>query len=105
MNIVTLFQPHHSQSTAGLFTKDTTKKCADEIENKNDLCFAYYKPNAFYFAEGGWGDHMPGLGNHPDLDQPVLLCLKFDEFENSVVVNGNYCFRDVVRYLKTTGYI
>lgn len=105
MDIVTVFQAHHSQSTEGWFTTDTSRSCAEEIENCQELCFAYYMPNVFYFAEGGWGHHMKTLGNHPQIDNPVSLTLRFDDFKNTIVINGKYCFNDIVRYLQRGEYL
>lgn len=62
-------------------------------------------PNVFYFAEGGWGHHMLHLGNHPQIDNPVLLHLRFDDFDNSVVINGKYTFENIISFLKRTNYL
>lgn len=105
MDIVTVFQCHHPKSNTGWFTTDVSKKCSEEIVNPDELCFAYNFPNVFYYAEGGWGHHMPELGNHPSIPNPVCLKLRFEDFNNSVVINGSYCMRDVVRFLTNTGYI
>lgn len=105
MEIVTIFQAHHSKSHKGWFTTDTSLSCAEEIENCDDLFFAYHMPGVFYFAEGGWGHHMRTLGNHPYIDSPVSLKLSFEDFKNTVVINGEYCFADVLRYLKSGGYV
>ena len=80
--IVTLFQPQ-SRTSTGWFTTDTSRLCVDEIEDAEILCFAYHMPNVFYFAEGGWEHHMLHLGNHPQIDNPVFLHLRFDDFDNS----------------------
>ena len=105
MDIVTVFQSHHSDSYTGWFTTDVNRSCADEIEDRDWLCFAYFLPNIFYFAEGGWGHHMPELGNHPEIPDAVSLNLSFEDFDNTVVINGNYCFKDIIRYLMETEYI
>ncbi len=105
MDIVTLFQCHHSKSNFGWFTRDTSRICAEEIENPDELCFAYHKPGVFYFAEGGWGHHMIELGNHPVIPDPIALELRFEGFDNTVVVNGKYTFGDIIEYLKKTQYI
>lgn len=104
MEIVTLFQPQ-SRTYTGWFTTDTFRLCADEIEDAENLCFAYQMPNAFYFAEGGWGHHMLHLGNHPQIDAPVLLHLRFEDFNHSVVINGKYTFETIIRFLKQTNYL
>lgn len=105
MEIVTVFQCQHSKSNTGWFTLDTSKKCSEEIENRDELCFAYHMPGVFYFAEGGWGHHMTELGNHPIVENPVALIIKFDNFKNTVVINGNYSFRNIIDALKRTEYI
>ncbi len=105
MEIVTLFQAHHPDTNTGWFTTDTTLSCADEIKNPKELCFAYHLPNIFYFAEGGWGHHMTELGNHPKIDNAVSLTIQFDDFKNTVVINGQYTFSDVIKMLKQTEYI
>lgn len=105
MQIVTIFQTQHSKSSEGWFTSDTSRSCAEEIENCEDLCFAYYLPNVFYFAEGGWGHHMRTLGNHPIIDDPVSLHIRFDDFNNTVVINGNYSFSDIINYLQMGDYL
>ena len=105
MELVTLFQCHHSQSDTGWFTTDTTRICSEEIENRDELCFAYQMPGVFYFAEGGWGHHMTGLGNHPLIPDPVALKIRFEDFDNTVVINGKYSFSDIIRYLEKTDYI
>ena len=104
MEIVTLFQPQ-SRTSTGWFTTDTSRLCVDEIEDAEILCFAYHMPNVFYFAEGGWGHHMLHLGNHPQIDNPVLLHLRFDDFDNSVVINGKYTFENIISFLKRTNYL
>lgn len=105
MEIVTLFQCHHSQSYTGWFTTDTNRICAEEIENRDELCFGYQMPDVFYFAEGGWGHHMVKLGNHPIIPDPVALKIRFEDFDNTVVINGKYCFSDIIKYLKDSHYI
>lgn len=102
---LTLFQCHHSKTNVGWFTTDLDKSCADEIEDPNRLCFAYNIPNVLYYAEGGWGHHMKELGNHPHIDDPVALHLRFEDFANTVVFNGNYSFRKVVNLFKSVGYL
>ena len=105
MNIVTLFQAHHPDTNTGWFTTDTTLRCADEIQNRDCLCFAYHLPDVFYFAEGGWGHHMRELGNRPSIPDEVHLKLRFEDFDNTIVINGKYTFMDVVHELKKNEYI
>lgn len=105
MDVVTLFQGHHPDTYCGWFTTDVNRKCVDEIKNPDELCFAYYMPDVFYFAEGGWGHHMPTLGNHPMIPDAVALNIRFEDFDHNVVINGNYSFRDVIDMLVSVGYI
>ena len=105
MEIVTVFQAHSTRTNTGWFTTDTRRSCAQEIENPDCLHFAYHMPGVFYVAEGGWGHHMKDLGNHPQIPDCVSLKLRFDEFEETVVINGNYRFRDIIETLKQAGYI
>ncbi len=105
MEIVTLFQAHYPDSNTGWFTTDVTRLCAEEIKNPRELCFAYHMKNVFYFAEGGWGHHMPDLGNHPKIPHAVSLHLRFEDFRNTVIINGSYCFEDIIRVLQKTEYI
>ena len=105
MEIVTLFQSGHPETSCGWITTETDRSCAEEIVNRDWLCFAYYLPGKFYFAEGGWGHHMPDLGNHPELPEAFSLKLIFEDFKHTVVLNGNLCFADIVAYLRETGYL
>ncbi len=104
MEVVTIFQPQ-SRTYTGWFTTDTSRLCVDEIEDAENLCFAYHMPNVFYFAEGGWGHHMLDLGNHPQIDNPVVLHLRFDDFNHSVVINGKYTFETIISFLKQMNYL
>ena len=106
MELVTVFQTVYAGSSFGWFTQDTSRICAEEIENPTQLCFAYHLPDAFYFAEGGWGHHMIRLGNHPNISNPVACTLRLEGFgENTVIINGKYAFCEIVEYLKKTGYL
>lgn len=105
MDIVKLFEYHSSKSNCGWMITDTQKSCNEVIKNQNELCIAYSIPDKFYFAEGGWGHHMIELGNHPYLNNPVMLHLKFEDFNNTVVINGNYSLLDVIKFLESTDYI
>ena len=48
---------------------------------------------------------MLHLGNHPHIDDPVLLHLRLNDFDNSVVINGMYTFKQIISFLKRTGYL
>lgn len=100
MDAVTIYQtgtPH--------FILDTNRKCHEEIADPNGLCFAYHIPGFLYYAEGGWGHHMPELANHPVFQQPVPLKLKFEDFHHTVVFEGTHSFREVLDLLKQVGCI
>lgn len=105
MDTVTVFQCYHSKSSNGWFTQDPLRLCKNEIENRDELCFAYYIPGFLYYAEGGWGHHMPSLGNHPEFSHPIPLKLKFEEFDHTVVFEGTHAFREVLDVLEKVGYI
>lgn len=105
MDIVTVFQAQHPETDTGWFTVNKELSCAEEIINPTLLLFAYYKPGQFYFAEGGWGHHMPELGNRPEIPNEVLLKIRVEDFEATIVINGNYTFMDVVNTLRMGDYI
>lgn len=105
MDIVTIFQGHHPAGNYGWFTTDTSLSCAEEIKSPTDLFFAYHMPDVFFFSEGGWGHHMSNLGNHPSLEDPVSLKIRFDDFCNTVVICGKYSFQDIINTLKSAEYI
>ena len=48
---------------------------------------------------------MSALGNHPRIDNPVSLHIRFDGFNHTVVINGKYTFADIIRFLKRTEYL
>ena len=102
---VTVFQCHYPESSEGWFTTDTTRTCKEEIKNADELCFAYYVPGVFYYAEGGWGHHMEKLGNHPFIKDAVSLHLRFDNFDHTVVVAGRYRVMDMIRYMQKYEYL
>lgn len=105
MDIVKLFECHSPKDNCGWMIIDTQKSCAEAIKNRNELCIAYSMPGKFYFAEGGWGHHMIELGNHPHLDNPVMLHLRFENFDNTVVIAGDYSLLDIIKFLESTNYI
>lgn len=105
IDIVTIFQSHHSKTSTGWFTLDRNRRCVEEIEDSSSLFFAYYMPDVFYYAEGGWGHHMTELGNHPVIPSSVAMKLRFDDFNNTVVINGKYNLKDIVKSLKRVEYI
>ncbi|MCD8145094.1 MAG: hypothetical protein LUD79_07140 [Oscillospiraceae bacterium] len=105
MDIVTVFQSYHPATITGWFTVDVNQPCANEIRNRDWLCFAYYMPNVFYFAEGGWGHHMPELGNHPDIPNAVSIKFALNGETNTIVINGNLTCRSVITKLMDVGYL
>ena len=48
---------------------------------------------------------MTELENHPTIDNAVALKIRFDDFRNTVVINGMYTFNDIVNVLKRTAYL
>ena len=48
---------------------------------------------------------MTSLGNHPKIKNPVSLWLRFEDFDHSVVINGEYSFTDIVKYLQCGDYL
>ena len=100
MDTVTIYQSGHAH-----FTLDTSRKCSEEIKNLDGICFAYHIPNFLYYAEGGWGHHMPELSNHPVFNNPVSLKIKFEDFNHTVIFEGTHSFREVLKLLKRVGYI
>lgn len=100
MDTVTIFQ-----TGCAHFTLDTSRKCYEEIKDPNGLCFAYHIPGFLYYAEGGWGHHMPELPNHPIFNHPVSMKLKFEDFDHTVVFEGTHSFREVLNLLKQVGYV
>lgn len=101
MDAVTIYEA----SYPGHFVLNTSQKCASEIKDPNELCFAYYIPGVLYYAEGGWGHHMRELTNHPKFSHPVDLELKFDDFKHTVVFEGSRTFREILELFQRVGYI
>ena len=50
MEIVTVFQPQ-SRTYTGWFTTDTSLSCKEEIEDAENLCFAYHMPMCFILTK------------------------------------------------------
>lgn len=48
---------------------------------------------------------MPELGNRPRIPNEVSLKLRFEDFDNTIVINGNYTFMDIVHVLRQREYI
>lgn len=102
MDIVTLFQARHPNTNNGWFTTDITRRCCDEILSRDCLCFAYYMPGVFCFAEGGWGQN---LGNCPEIPNAIALELRFRDFSNLITINADYTFSDIVHKLQKCEYV
>ena len=69
------------------------------------LCIAYYKPNMFYYVEGGWGHHMIQMNAVDMIESPVSFQLRFGEFVGSPVINGNITLTSMFNFLKEADYI
>ena len=41
----------------------------------------------------------------PKQSNAVKLIIRFDDFRNTIVINGAYSFNDIINYLKKTQYI
>ena len=69
------------------------------------LCIAYFKPNVFFYVEGGWGHHMIQMNAAKYIEDPVSFKLIFDDFNGSPVINGNITLRQIFAFLADAGYI
>ena len=105
METVTVFQSHHSAGSTGWFTKDVDRTCAEEIENPEDLYFACHIPGVLFYAEGGWGHHMAALGNCPELPCPVSLRFRQEDFDHTLVMNGNLPLGQILEMLRQAEYL
>lgn len=94
MDNVTLFNCHCR------FIQNTLEECTNIISEPNELTIAYHMPGVFYFAEDGWGHHMPSLANHPIIPDPVELKLTFEGFRNTVIINGNIPISKIIQELE-----
>ena len=48
---------------------------------------------------------MEKLGNHPFIKDAVSLHLRFDDFDHTVVVAGQYRVMDMIRYMQKHEYL
>ena len=48
---------------------------------------------------------MAELGNHPKIDKPVMISMRFEEFDHTVVFNGNLSFDYIIDLFRSVGYI
>lgn len=107
MNIVTIYDA----SNYHVIT-DTSVPCykafasQDNIgHGRNGLCLAYYLPNLFFYAEGGWGKHMIEMDVVENISNPVAIDFRFADFRNTVVLNGKLTIRQIYNYLLKANYI
>lgn len=107
MNIVTFYDA----SSYHVIT-DTAMPCYKAFSSQNNmghgsngLCLAYYLPNRFFYAEGGWGKHMIEMDVVENISDPVAVEFRFTDFKNTVVLNGNLTIRQIYNYLLKTTYI
>lgn len=91
---------------------DTSIACCEAFSPKdslghgrNGLCLAYYLPNCFFYAEGGWGHHMKEMNLAKKIPDPVAISFQFNDFKNTVVVNGNLSIEQIYDYLTKTTYL
>lgn len=90
------------------FVTNPSNKCKDEIsfdQIGNVLCIGYFLDNAFYFAEGGWGHHMIGMDAKKRIKDPIAIEIRFEDFKNTVVINGNISLGSIFDYLLKGTYI
>lgn len=71
----------------------------------NLLCIAYFKPNVFFYVEGGWGHQMIQMNAAKHIEDPVSFKLIFEDFNGSPVINGNITLRQLFAFLTDAGYI
>ena len=107
MDIVTLYDA----SKYHVIT-DTTMPCYKAFSSHgnighggNGLCLAYYLPNLFFYAEGGWGKHMIQMDVVENISNPVAVHFRFTDFKNTVVLSGRLTIRQIYNYLVKTTYI
>lgn len=102
MDIVTVYD-----ASKYYVVTDTSQKCADELNpsGNNGFCVAYLKQGKFFFAEGGWGHHMIEMNAVKLIDNPVDVKVVFDDFRNTVVINGALTLGEIFSFLCMTTYI
>ena len=102
MDIVTVYD-----ASKYYVVTDTSKKCKDELNpsGRNGFAVAYLKKDKFFFAEGGWGHHMIDMNAARLIGNPINIRVVFDDFKNSVVVNGNLTLGEIYAFLCDTTYI
>lgn len=102
---VRIFEGYSEKSLSGWYIDNILQTCDKAIDNPNDLYLAYHMPDMFFYAEGGWGHHMVNLGNSPVIPNAVSLHIRFEEFDNTVVVNGAYTLREMILFIEKSGYL
>ena len=102
MDIVTVYD-----ASKYYVVTDTSKKCKDELDPSggNGFTVAYLKEDKFFFAEGGWGHHMIDMNAVKLIGNPINIRVVFDDFKNSVVINGNLTLGEIYAFLCDTTYI
>ena len=102
MDIVTVYD-----ASKYYVVTDTSKKCKDELNpfGNNGFTVAYLKKDAFFFAEGGWGHHMIDMNAAKLISNPINVKVIFDDFNNSVVINGNIKLGEIYSFLLDATYI
>ena len=105
IDCVRIFEGYSEKSLSGWYIDDISQTCDKAIDNPNDLYLAYHMPDIFFYAEGGWGHHMAKLGNSPVIPNAVSLHIRFEEFDNTVVVNGAYSLREMISFIEKSGYL
>ena len=100
MDIATALDAHYAH-----IVTDTSKKCKDELLSERDFCVAYYVPDKFYFAEGGWGHHMREMDAINNISNPVDVQFRFKDFKHTVVLNGKITLKEIYAFLVKSTYI
>lgn len=101
MDIVTVYDAtqHH-------VVIDKKRKCKDElVVGNNGFCIAYFFRNKFFFAEGGWGHNMIQMDAVQYIENPISVQLRFHDFKNTVVINGNVTLEEIYNFLYKSNYI
>lgn len=99
IELVTIYDAEHYNVVL-----DRNKTCKEAGLGKK-LCIAYFKPNTFFYVEGGWGHHMIQMNAVKYIDNPIWFQLIFDKFQGVPVINGNVTLRQMFKFLSNAGYI
>lgn len=85
---VRIFEGYSEKNNSGWYIDNILQTCDKAIDNPNDLYLTYHMPDIFFYVEGGWGHHMASLGNCPVIPNAVSIHIRFEDFDNTVVING-----------------